>query len=224
MVSSTALPYNSDELVHGVTSNYLLAISQHAQSQLHPHGITYLLDGPSNALKGGKVYAHIRRSKFKLPVTSKTPLVMVAAGTGLAPFRAFVSERCQVQKVGKEVGPMIIFFGCRNPNEDYIYREELEEMQATLGNKLRIMTAFSRHEGTPRQYVQDRVLEFGADVVKLIDEGGSFYVCGRARMARDVEKSVGSIMQKIKGWSDDEVNTWSKAVKKKNKWQEDVWG
>jgi len=224
MVSSTPLLYNPDELVHGVTSNYLLAISQHTQSQPHPYGITYHLNGPSNALEGGKVYAHIRRSKFKLPITSKTPLVMVAAGTGLAPFRAFVSERCQVQKVGKEVGPMILFFGCRNPNEDYIYREELEEMQTTLDNKLRIMTAFSRHEGSPRQYVQDRVLEFGEDVVKLIEEGGSLYVCGRARMARDVEKTVGATMQKIKRWSADEVNTWSKAFKKKNKWQEDVWG
>ncbi|KAJ5089601.1 hypothetical protein N7532_008285 [Penicillium argentinense] len=224
IATTTPLPDNSDELIHGVTSNYLLAISQHAQSQPHPHGIRYHLNGPSDALQGGKVFAHIRRSKFKLPITGKTPLIMVAAGTGLAPFRAFLSERCQVQKIGKEVGQMILFFGCRNPAEDFIYREELEEMQNTLGDKLRIVTAFSRKEDTPRQYVQDRVSEFGDDVVKLIDEGGSFYVCGRAGMAREVEKAVGATMAKVKGWSEDEVNNWSKAVKKKNKWQEDVWG
>lgn len=224
IVSTTPLPDNPSELVHGVTSNYLLAISQQARSQPHPHGITYHLNGPSDALQGGKVFAHIRRSKFKLPAMSKTPLIMVGAGTGLAPFRAFLSERCQVQKIGKEIGQMVLFFGCRNPSEDFIYREELQEMQKTLGDKLRLVTAFSREQSTPRQYVQDRVSEFGDDVAKLIDEGASFYVCGRAGMAREVEKAVGATMKKAKGWSDDEVNSWSKAVKKKNKWQEDVWG
>jgi NADPH-ferrihemoprotein reductase len=224
IVSKTSLPENPTELIHGVTSNYLLAISQQARSQPHTSGITYDLNGPSDALEGGKIFAHIRRSKFKLPTLGKTPLVMVAAGTGIAPFRAFLSERCQVLKVGKEVGQMILFFGCRNPDEDYIYREELEEMQTMLGDRLHIVTAFSRREGTPRQYVQDRVTEFGDDVMRLIDEGGNFYVCGRADMAREVEKVVGKSMKKAKGWSDDEVNVWSRMIKKKNKWQEDVWG
>ncbi|KAJ6147241.1 hypothetical protein N7497_009223 [Penicillium chrysogenum] len=224
IVSTTPLPENPNELIHGVTSNYLLAISQQARSQSHPSGITYHLNGPGDALQGGKVFAHIRRSKFKLPALGKTPLVMVAAGTGIAPFRAFLSERCQLLKIGKEVGPMILFFGCRNPNEDYIYREELEEMQAMLGDRLRIVTAFSRLEGTPRQYVQDRVGEFGKDVIEVVEEGGNIYVCGRAGMAREVEKVVGRTMKEAKGWSDDEVNGWSKTIKKKNKWQEDVWG
>lgn len=138
---------------------------------------------------------------------AKTPLIMVGAGTGLAPFRAFLAERCQVQKIGKEIGQMILFFGCRNPSEDFIYREELEEMQKALGDKLHLVTAFSRQEGTPRQYVQDRVSEFGDDVSKLIDEGASFYVCGRAGMAREVGKAVGTTLKKTKGCSDDEVNS-----------------
>ncbi|KAJ5778075.1 hypothetical protein N7520_001321 [Penicillium odoratum] len=222
IVSTNPLPENPTELVHGITSNYLLAISRNAQSQPHPHGLTYHLNGPSNALEGGKIFAHIRRSKFKLPITAKTPLIMVGAGTGLAPFRAFLSERCQVQKIGKEIGPMLLFFGCRDPDEDFIYRDELAEMQSTLGEKLRVVTAFSRQ--TPRRYVQDRVSELGADVVQFIDDGASFYICGRAGMAREVEKVVGASMQEAKGWSGDEASNWSKAVKKKNKWQEDVWG
>ncbi|CAG8395837.1 unnamed protein product [Penicillium salamii] len=224
IVSTTSLPDNSDELIHGVTSNYLLAISQQARSQQHPSGITYHLNGPSDALQGGKVFAHIRRSKFKLPALGKTPLIMVAAGTGIAPFRAFLSERCQVLKIGKEVGPMILFFGCRNPDEDYIYRDELEEMQTALGGRLRIVTAFSRLQGTPRRYVQDQVGELGDDVIRMIDDGGNFYLCGRAGMAREVEKVVAKTMKEAKGWSDEEANAWSKTIKKKNKWQEDVWG
>ncbi|KAI9927380.1 hypothetical protein ASPWEDRAFT_116905 [Aspergillus wentii DTO 134E9] len=224
IVSSSPLPENPDELIHGVTSNYLLAISQQSRSQPHPHGITYHLNGPSDALQDGKVFAHIRRSRFKLPITSKNPLIMVAAGTGLAPFRAFISERRQLQQIGKEIGQMVLFFGCRNPEEDFIYRDELEELQNALGDRLRVVTAFSRKQGTPRQYVQDRIVEFGQDIVKLLDESANFYVCGRAGMAREVEKAVGETMKQVKGWSDGQVNDWSKAIKKKNKWQEDVWG
>ncbi|KAJ5626066.1 hypothetical protein N7510_002375 [Penicillium lagena] len=224
IVSTTPLPENSNEFVHGVASNYLLAVCQHSRSQAHPHGVTYHLDGPGDALQGGNIFAHIRRSKFKLPITSKTPLIMVGAGTGLAPFRAFLSERCQVHKIGKEIGQMVLFFGCRSQNEDFIYREELEQIQKILGDKFCLITAFSRQEGLPRQYVQDRVSEFGDDIVRLIEEGASFYVCGRAAMAREVEKAVGTTMKKAKNWTEGEVNSWNKAVKKKNKWQEDVWG
>ncbi|RAK73716.1 NADPH cytochrome P450 oxidoreductase family protein [Aspergillus fijiensis CBS 313.89] len=227
LVASSPVPENPTEIIHGVTSNYLLALSEHyrdAATGAHPHGLTYYLPGPSDALEGGQVLAHLRKSKFKLPRLANCPLIMVAAGTGLAPFRAFIAERRQLQQVGRDVGEMILFFGCRRPDEDFIYREELEALQTALSDHLRIVTAFSRHEETPRQYVQDRVGEHGEDVIRLIEEGANVYICGRAGMAREVEKTVGQAMRKTKGWSDGEWNDWSKAFKRKGKWQEDVWG
>lgn len=236
LVSSSPVPENQNQLVHGVTSNYLLAT---AQPETHPYGLTYPTDGPNNALRpedegktGKKVFAHLRRTRFKLPIQAAVPLVMIAAGTGLAPFRAFVAERRQLRSIGKPVGEMILFFGCRSPEEDYIYREELEALaredkeQGGISDCLRIITAFSRyqHAGEPRRYVQDRVEEYSGDVVKLLDQGANLYICGRAGMAREVEKVVSQEMQKAKGWADDETNEWTKAIKKKNKWQEDVWG
>jgi NADPH-ferrihemoprotein reductase len=148
---------------------------------------------------------------------------MVAAGTGLAPFRAFIAERRQLSLIGKEIGEMVLFFGCRAPTEDFIYKDELEEMQAALGSKLRVITAFSR-VGGEKVYVQDRIAEHAPDVIRLIDEGANVYICGRAGMAREVEKSVGEAMRAARGWSEGELNEWSKAIKRKNKWQEDVWG
>lgn len=155
---------------------------------------------------------------------SKCPLVMVAAGTGLAPFRAFIAERRQLSLIGKEIGEMILFFGCRAPTQDFIYKEELEELQAALGDKLRVITAFSREVGSQKVYVQDRIAEHAAEVIRLIDEGASVYICGRAGMAREVEKTVGEAMRAAKRWSETELNEWSRAIKRKNKWQEDVWG
>ncbi|KAF7624599.1 hypothetical protein AFLA_008302 [Aspergillus flavus NRRL3357] len=218
VVSTTPVPENGDELIHGVTSNYLLAVSENLRSAPHPEGLTYHLNGPSDSLQGGKVLSHLRKSKFKLPTLAKCPLIMVAAGTGLAPFRAFIAERRQLQQIGREVGEMLLIFGCRRHDEDFIYRDELEEMTSVLGEKLRIVTAYSRED--KKQYVQDKISEVGDDVYRLIDEGANFYICGKAEMAREVEKAVAGVMSQ-KG--QDEANEWRTRMKRRNKWQEDVW-
>lgn len=155
---------------------------------------------------------------------SSHPLVMVAAGTGLAPFRAFIMERLRLQSVGKDIGQMILFFGCQRPDDDYIYKEELEQMEKDLGGKLKIVTAFSRQEGAKKTYVQDRVRELGAEVLGLLEESASLYMCGRASMAREVGKTLGDIVRADKGWNDAQVKDWSEGLKRNRKWQEDVWG
>lgn len=216
--------------IPGLATNYLLGLSHSLSPETdpapsHPAGLTYPLAGPGGALSGGRVYAHVRRSRFKLPAVPSHPLVMVAAGTGVAPFRAFLAERARMLQIGKEVGEMVLFFGCRRPTEDYIYREELEGFERELGGRLRIVTAFSREEGAPKTYVQDRVRELGADVVRLVLEGGaSVYMCGRASMAREVGGVVGELVGKQKGWSQDQIKEWTERMKRSRTWQEDVWG
>ncbi|KAF2090285.1 riboflavin synthase domain-like protein [Saccharata proteae CBS 121410] len=226
LVSTTPLPAAPTQTIHGLTTNYLLALFQSlTTAQPHPHGLTYHLPGPANALASRKLYAHIRKSKFKLPALGSCPIIMVAAGTGLAPFRAFVAERAKLAAIGKPVGRMLLFFGCRNPTEDYIYREELEDLERALAGKLEIITAFSRVEGGERKvYVQDRVRERKEEVLGLMDEGANFYVCGRAGMAREVGRRVGEEMGVVKGLGGTEVREWSEGLKRRGKWQEDVWG
>ncbi|KAJ3940083.1 uncharacterized protein N0V96_010087 [Colletotrichum fioriniae] len=226
-VSDTPLSASPTTAIPGLTTNYLQSLSnslQDSQATQQTEGLSYALSGPSNALEGGLVYAHIRRSKFKLPMLSSHPLVMVAAGTGLAPFRAFIMERLRLQSVGKDIGQMILFFGCQRPDDDYIYKEELEQMEKDLGGKLKIVTAFSRQEGAKKTYVQDRVRELGAEVLGLLEESASLYMCGRASMAREVGKTLGDVMRADKGWSDAQVKDWSEGLKRNRKWQEDVWG
>lgn len=218
--------------IPGLATNYLLGLSNSLASPdtttpkpTHPAGLTYPLDGPSGALSGGKVYAHIRRSRFKLPAVASHPLVMVAAGTGVATFRAFLAERARMLQIGKDVGEMVLFFGCRRAGEDYIYREELEGFERELGGRLQIVTAFSREAGQPKKYVQDRVRELGDDVVRLVLEGGaSVYMCGRASMAREVGGVVGELVGKEKGWGQEQIKEWTERMKRSRTWQEDVWG
>lgn len=237
LVSSTPLATSastssSPASIPGLATNYLLGLSHslspdttNQAAPAHPAGLTYPLAGPGGALSGGRVYAHVRRSRFKLPMQPSHPLVMVAAGTGVAPFRAFLAERARMLQIGKEVGEMVLFFGCRRPAEDYIYREELEGFERELGGRLRIVTAFSREEGAPKTYVQDRVRELGADVVRLVLEGGaSVYMCGRASMAREVGGVVGELVGKEKGWGQEQIKEWTERMKRSRTWQEDVWG
>ncbi|KAJ9609380.1 hypothetical protein H2200_005707 [Cladophialophora chaetospira] len=233
LVAADPLPENSEQKINGVTSNYLLALSQaHSSSRIpltETSALKYDLLGSSSALSGTKLFAHIRRSKFKLPIQAGTPIVMVAAGTGLAPFRAFIAERTKLHAIGKPIGQMILFFGCRRPEEDFIYKEELEAAQNVVNadgvERLKIITAFSRVEGQLKVYVQQRVGEYGHELISLIEEkSASFYICGRASMAREVGFSLGDIMKALRGSNDADVKSWSEGLKRTGKWKEDVWG
>ena len=193
----------SEEILYGVTTNYLLALKlkQHGESQPHPHGITYAIAGPRNRYDGIHIPAHTRHSNFKLPSDPRRPIIMVGPGTGVAPFRGFLQERTKAFEEGKEIGKMLLFFGCRNRNEDFLYREEWEGFERKLGDKFEMIKAFSR-EQTNKVYVQHRMKEekFSKEINKLLEEGGYFYVCGdAANMARAVNTTLGEIVEKERG-------------------------
>jgi len=210
-------PMGGQITIPGLATNYLLA--HHAEDKNE-----YTLHGPDTPLEGRKVYAQIRKSKFKLPALAGQPIIMVAAGTGIAPFRGFIQERARMQRVGKACGKMILYFGCRNPEEDYIYREELAHLQAVLEGQLSIVTAFSRHEGK-KIYVQERILEDSERISGMLIEGNAnLYICGSAAMAREVNNTISSMIQNMKGWTDEEIKEWNETKKKTRRFQEDVWG
>ena len=225
-IAVTALVVNktigdkSTSPIHGLTSNYLLSVSNVASNATVPTPLYHRI-GEGQNLQGAKVLAHVRKSKFKLPITSSTPLVLISAGTGFAPFRAFLQERAKLHAIGKPVGKILLFFGCRN-KDDYIYEEELRKIQGELGSKLSIITAFSR-DG-PKIYVQDRVGEYAAEVLELLDTGANMYICGKASMAREVDMKMEDAVSKVKGLSETEVKAWVDSLKKRGKWKADVWG
>lgn len=89
------------------------------------------------------IYIFVQKANFRLPPNKKTPVIMVGPGTGLAPFRGFIQERTLSFKKG-EISTNMLFFGCRHPDIDYLYKEELEA--AEKEGVLQLVLAFSRQQ------------------------------------------------------------------------------
>ncbi|TKA26012.1 hypothetical protein B0A50_05524 [Salinomyces thailandicus] len=233
VVADTALPASGDR-IPGLATNYLLSLNNaHQQQQhghppvTHPNGLTYTLPLDHQPLASNThLHAAIRKSTFKMPPTAATPILMVGAGTGVAPFRAFIAERARLCTMGREVGATKLFFGCRNPSSDYIYEDEFTDMAEKLGSAFSLTTAFSRPENAAeKRYVQQAVEQEADAVAKLlVEENAYFYICGSAAMARDVGDVVNRILRERQGWGEKEMREFADRQKRQKRWLQDVWG
>jgi len=123
-----------------------------------------------------RVHACIHPSAVALPDTHKTPMLMVALGTGIAPMRAFIEERAAAKRAGEECAPMALFFGARN-RQEYSYEEEFNAYQ-TEGVLEHIHLALSR-EQKEKIYVTHRLAQQAQLIYDLIHEqNGNLYLCG----------------------------------------------
>lgn len=148
-------------------------------------------------LPGEHLHVAVRPSKsFHLPSGAEnTPIVCVAAGSGIAPFRGFMQERAAMVGAGRKVAPALLFFGCRCPDKDDLYADELARWEE-LG-AVEVRRAFSRapEKSFGCKYVQHRLSHDRADVSKLWDRGAKIYVCGSRDMGKAVESVCIDIVQ-----------------------------
>jgi len=147
---------------------------------------------------------------------------MIGPGTGLAPFRGFLQERAALRAQGRPIGPALLFFGCRHPEQDFIYQGELRAFAE--GGVASLYPCFSRVADRPRVYVQDEVLERTDDVWTLLEAGAIVYVCGDAtRMAPDVRRAFAAIHRAKTGGTEAQAEAWLDELTERNRYLVDVW-
>jgi len=118
--------------------------------------------------------------RFRLPEDTQAPIIMIAAGTGIAPFRAFMQE---LEESRSDRDSWLIF-GNPHLRTDFLYQREWLRWRDT-GLLNRIDTAWSRDQAEKR-YVQDVVKEQAALIDEWLQRGAHIYLCGSLQMGQAV--------------------------------------
>jgi cytochrome P450/NADPH-cytochrome P450 reductase len=172
----------------------------------------------------GEVPAFVRKPSlsFHPPENPHQPMILVGAGTGIAPFRGFLQERSALKERGVPIGECLLFFGCRDPHADFLYEDELRDFEAR--DIARLHVAFSRLPGRPKRYVQDEIRAASDAVWSLLESGASVYVSGDAsRMAPDVRQASRDVYRAKTGASDVEAARWLADLVAADRYVEDIW-
>ena len=84
----------------------------------------------------GTVFTFVRQPTiaFRPPENPHVPMIMVGAGTGMAPFRGFLQERESLRDRGVPIATSLLFLGCRDRETDLLYADELREPTSSAGS------------------------------------------------------------------------------------------
>jgi sulfite reductase (NADPH) flavoprotein alpha-component len=177
---------------------------------------TFLADRMTSALPP-KVFVH-QNPAFRPPAAATTPMIMIGPGTGIAPFRAFLEQR-KATAAGSENW---LFFGNPHRATDFLYEAELRAFLED-GTLSRLDLAWSRDQ-PEKIYVQNLMLEAGAELWSWLNKGAAFYVCGDAsRMAKDVDQALHEIIQHHGHLAAEDATAFIVQLKKDKRYLRDVY-
>jgi sulfite reductase (NADPH) flavoprotein alpha-component len=154
---------------------------------------------------------------FRLP-DDDAPIIMIGAGTGVAPYRAFLQER----ETRGLMAPAWLIFGERNFRTDFLYQTEWQTFLKD-GLLSRMDVAFSR-DGQDKVYVQHRLHEQADELFGWLEDGAHLYVCGdAARLAPDVHDALSAIVQSRGGLEPDSAEEYLRGLQHDRRYQRDVY-
>jgi sulfite reductase (NADPH) flavoprotein alpha-component len=135
--------------------------------------------------KGGTITAFIRPNPgFALP-RSRRPVLLIGAGTGVAPLAGFIRRN-------DRRSPMHLFFGGRDPAQDFYFGTEIQRWLGE-GRLTTMQTAFSRVPDGGG-YVQDALRRDAERVRGLVAQGAIVRVCGSRAMAQGVAEALDLVL------------------------------
>jgi ferredoxin--NADP+ reductase len=153
-----------------------------------------------------------------LPDDENATVIMMATGTGIAPFRSFLWRMFKEQHEDyKFKGLAWLFFGVPyTPN--ILYKEELEQLQREFPDNFRLTYAISREQQNAqggKMYIQDRIKENADELWQLIQKDNTHtYICGLKGMEGGIDEGMSAASSKFDvNWSD-----YQKQLKKAHRW------
>jgi len=191
----------------------------------------------SRLISGSEVLCAVRRNKvsLQLPNDPDTPIIMLSAGSGIAPMRALIQERIALGFHKNQTHMPLFFFGCRSQQQDYLYRTELEEW-ASAG-AMRLIPCLSRPQGainddsvkgekTPgRVHVNDKIWEMRDQLWELVqDKGAKIYICGSAaRLGRSCAETWRNIFMAKTGLDLEKAFQWFEGLGQRQQYVSDLY-
>ncbi|XP_053229585.1 NADPH-dependent diflavin oxidoreductase 1 isoform X1 [Podarcis raffonei] len=158
----------------------------------------------------------VKKGALRFPTDPETPVVMVAPGTGVAPFRAALQERVAQGRRGN-----FLFFGCRHQSHDFYFQDEWAELSAR--GFLSVFPAFSRDQDE-KVYVQHRILENQALVWDLVQRGAWIYLAGSAKEVPDaVAAALRAVFQSQGAMTATEAADFLAALERAGRFQSETW-
>lgn len=133
---------------------------------------------------GEAIEAFVRPNPDFRPHAGRKPLVLIGAGTGIAPFAGFVRRNFHKR-------PIYLYWGGRDATSDFLYRDDLLAWRAD-GRLTGAKLAFSRT--SRREYVQDKLREDTDFIREMLADKAQFMVCGGTAMAEGVRDVIDEIL------------------------------
>ncbi|MCC5868572.1 MAG: assimilatory sulfite reductase (NADPH) flavoprotein subunit [Gammaproteobacteria bacterium] len=156
--------------------------------------------------------------RFRLPADDAAPVIMIGAGTGVAPYRAFLEHREALGASGRNW----LFFGERNFSTDFLYQLDFARFRKR-GVLTRMDVAFSRDQ-REKEYVQHRITEQAAELYAWLEQGAYVYVCGDAtHMAPDVHAALIAAVGSAGGLTGEAAEEYLKTLKRQGRYLRDVY-
>lgn len=153
-----------------------------------------------------------------LPDDEDATVIMMATGTGIAPFRAYLWRMFKEQHEDyKFKGFAWLIFGIpKTPN--ILYKDDLEKLSQDYPDNFRLTYAISREQQNSeggRMYIQHRVAEQAAELWELMQKPKTHtYICGLKGMEDGIDQALGAEAAKYGvNWSD-----YQKQMKKEHRW------
>ncbi|KGA84555.1 sulfite reductase [NADPH] flavoprotein alpha-component [Lysinibacillus fusiformis] len=163
------------------------------------------------------IYVH-KNPNFRLPEQKETPIIMIGAGTGIAPYRAFLEER---EELGVE-GKAWLIFGDQHFVTDFLYQTDWQRWLAS-GTLSQMHIAFSR-DTDKKVYVQHKLEENAANFYEWLEQGAVIYVCGDEKsMAADVDATIHRIILQQGQKTSEQAKALVQELKQQKRYQRDVY-